>query len=615
MKAVAVIALMTLCSCWQPAATQYALHVHPQDPAQNELCYRQVSDESVPATVAKKPKQAKQAKPADATADDRAPGTGATNAWSCGAAAAQPLHVPSTMTVYLHDVKSGDEYDLRVSEFSREASPEQVKALFAQVLTRAANLAKLSGSGKAGSAFADILDTAATQVSERAPEIAAALADRLVPAADATARPTDDAIFARHLKPGGGLLAASSFTTDLTPTREPNIGRPPPRLIEFTPGVLDYLRGKGADDAAIARHVVDWCDGASFDNAPIASKKWPEVFAPANLDVAKLMARLDVTSTDIATYLLGEKDKSLFLERTGALLDEITKEGFSPASLEARTFYAMVWAHNIRKDATRCQRNLQIATERVTDATLRAALEAARASLTKLTDAARPFDEGFAQFAPAFEAALATVNTRTLLDGSFSFGVMTLHPGTIDLGVGTVAKGGSRTEVASYKFPIKGIERLAVFVGPVATGCLWGCMDRVVESTKPQLDMATPASRRLVAESTSYDFGLGTALHITTTSWIDWGLGAVVGYPFSAPAGSSNNILTGLGLRHSSGLELVAGLHWFQIGVPNVPDGQSEFQPIDLGLPGNAALTVDDVSTQKVQVGAFLMLGFAPGVL
>ncbi|MBL8624139.1 MAG: hypothetical protein JNK64_22725 [Myxococcales bacterium] len=611
MKAVAVIALMTLCSCWQPAATQYALHVHPKDPARNELCYRQVSDESVPATVAT---SADPTKPAAGSATDRAPGTGATNAWSCGAAAAQPLHVPSTMTVYLHDVKSGDEYDLRVAEFSREASPEQVKALFAQVLTRAANLAKLSASGKAGSAFADILDTAATQVGERAPEIAAALADRLVPAADAPARPGNDVLFARHLKPGGGLLAASSFTTDLTPTREPSIGRPPPRLIEFTPSVLDYLRGKGADDAAIARHVVDWCDGTSFDNAPIASKKWSEAFAPANLDMAKLMARLDVTSTDIAAYLLGKKDKSLFQERTGALLDEVTKKGFSPSSLEARTFYAMVWAHNIRKDATRCQRNLQIATELVTDATLRAALEAARASLTKLTDAARPFDEGFAQFAPAFEAALTTVNTRTLLDGSFSFGVMTLHPGTIDLGVGTVAKGGSRSEVASYKFPIKGIERLAVFVGPVATGCLWGCMDRVVESTTPA-DATTPASRKLVGESTSYDFGLGTALHITANSWIDWGLGAVVGYPFSAPAGSSNNILTGLGLRHSSGLELVAGLHWFQIGVPKIPDGQSEFQPIDLGLPGNAALTVDDVSTQKVQVGAFLMLGFAPGVL
>lgn len=82
MKTLAAIALVTLCGCWQPAATQYALHVHPQDPARNELCYRQVSDESVPATVATAAGSTK----APAPATDRAPGTGATNAWSCGAA-------------------------------------------------------------------------------------------------------------------------------------------------------------------------------------------------------------------------------------------------------------------------------------------------------------------------------------------------------------------------------------------------------------------------------------------------------------------------------------------------------------------------------------------------
>lgn len=610
MKALAVIALMTLCSCWQPAATQYALHVHPKDPARNELCYRQVTEQAVPAVTTNGATDGNKTAGAKNAPDARAPGTGATNDWSCGAAAAQPLHVPSTMAVYLHDVKSGDEYDLRVSEFSREASPEQVKALFSQVLTRAANLAKLSASGKAGSAFDDLLERAAGQVSDRAPEIAAAITDTLSPVGDGPARPDNQTIFLRHLKPGGGFVAAASFTTGLTVTREPSFGRAPPRFVEFTPSVLAYLHDTGADDTAIARHVLDWCDGASFDAAPLASKKWLDVFAPANLDVPKLMARLDVTASDIAAFLLGKKDRSLFQERTGALLDQINGKDFAAATIEARSFYAMVWAHNIRKDAATCQRNLQIATEQVSDATLRASLDAARTSLTKLTDAAQPFDDTFAQFAPAFEAALATVNVRTLQDGSYSFGVMTLHPGTIDLGIGSVAKGGTRTEVASYKFPIKGIERLAVFVGPVATGCLWGCMDHVVESTTPGVGTEM-AARKLVRESTSYDFGLGTALHITANSWIDWGLGAVVGYPFSAPAGSSNNILTGLGLRHSSGLELVAGIHWFQIGVPKVQEGQE----IDLSDPGNAALTVDDVSTQKVQIGAFLMLGFAPGVL
>ena len=614
MKALAVIALMTLCSCWQPAATQYALHVHPKDPARNELCYRQVTEQAVPAVTTNGATDSNKADGANKAPAARPPGTGATNDWSCGAAAAQPLHVPSTMAVYLHDVESGDEYDLRVSEFSREASPEQVKALFAQVLTRAMNLAKLSASGKAGSAFDDLLERAAGQVSDRAPEIAAAITDKLTLAGDGPARPDNQKIFLRHLKPGGGFVAAASFTTGLTVTREPSFGRAPPRFIEFTPSVLGYLHDTGADDTAIARHVLDWCDAASFDAAPLTSKKWLDVFAPANLDVPKLMARLDVTAADIAAFLLGKKDRSLFQERTGALLDQINGKDFAAATIEARSFYAMVWAHNIRKDAASCQRNLQIAIEQVSDATLRASLDAARTSLTKLTDAAQPFDDTFAQFAPAFEAALATVNVRTLQDGSYSFGVMTLHPGTIDLGVGSVAKGGTRTEVASYKFPIKGIERLAVFVGPVATGCMWGCMDHVVESTTPAVGTQM-AARKLVRESTSYDFGLGTALHITANSWIDWGLGAVVGYPFSAPAGSSNNILTGLGLRHSSGLELVAGIHWFQIGVPKVPEGQTEFQPIDLGLPSNAALTVDDVSTQKVQVGAFLMLGFAPGVL
>jgi len=97
MKALAVIALMTLCNCWQ------------------------VTEHHVPAAVTTNgTTDGNKTAGAKKAPDARAPGTGATNDGSCGAAAAHPLHVPSTMAVHLHDVKSGDEYDLRVSLSSSE---------------------------------------------------------------------------------------------------------------------------------------------------------------------------------------------------------------------------------------------------------------------------------------------------------------------------------------------------------------------------------------------------------------------------------------------------------------------------------------------------------------
>ncbi len=515
------------------------------------------------------------------------------------------------MAIFLREPRSGETYDLRISEFSREASTAQVKGILSTVLDRAGQLAKTAVSKDDGKVFQDTLKKAADQISARAPEIAEAVTSRLGITADREAvPPAPEVAFKRYLKPGEGLLPASSFTAD-TPTREPSFGAPPPRRLELTPAVFAYLRQNGATDEKIAAHVAEWCDGTSFDNAPVPSKKWLDVLKKNNLDLSRLEAKLDINASDISDYLLGNKDTTLLQRRTGPLLEEAARD-FSNASIEARTFYAMVWSSNIMADARMCRRNIDIAYAAVTTSAVRAALDKARTNLTELTDAAKPFADGFALFQPVFETALATVNTRVLQESNASFGVVTLRPGQLELGIGRLGKDGKREEVAPFKFQVKGIERFAIFVGPLVTACTWSCMDRIVETTTPTTS-GEMGKRTLAVDTSSYDFGLGTGLHVTVRSWINWGLGGIIGYPLSAPAGSSKNVLTGLGLRHTSGIEVSAGVHWFEIGA--LKSEYADKLPVDLSLPGNQALTSDDATTPRVRAGIFLMFGFAPDIL
>jgi hypothetical protein len=96
MKALAVIALMTLCSCWQPAATQYALHVHPKDPARNELCYRQVTEQAVPAVTTNGATDSNKADGANKAPAARPPGTGASDLKGSISVRARILGTPPT---------------------------------------------------------------------------------------------------------------------------------------------------------------------------------------------------------------------------------------------------------------------------------------------------------------------------------------------------------------------------------------------------------------------------------------------------------------------------------------------------------------------------------------
>jgi hypothetical protein len=186
---------------------------------------------------------------------------------------------------------------------------------------------------------------------------------------------------------------------------------------------------------------------------------------------------------------------------------------------------------------------------------------------------------------------------------------VTLEPGQLELGVGVTPSGGARTELATYKVKTNGIERLALLVAPTFTGCWTGCFDRYEQVAQP---MAPGAESHSVLDRSHrwYDVSVVAALHVTTYAWENWGLGAVLGYPIGTPRDTTSNFVLGVGLRHSSGLELAIGAH--AMLSKTLKTGYA--MPLDLDAAGHSNLTVDSVTTDVPRVGVFALVGFAPSL-
>jgi hypothetical protein len=270
----------------------------------------------------------------------------------------------------------------------------------------------------------------------------------------------------------------------------------------------------------------------------------------------------------------------------------------------------------LASDLRHCRENVAFLQSKVT-AAARAKLDALSTAetFTKLSANALKYAEAFdAVFGPLFQQAFVETERLVKLASGDTSTTITLESGHLELGVGETDSAGKRTEVTSYKVHVRGVERLAILLGPALTYCNWGCFDRVDQVAVQPVDAGDMVHSVLTQTKHSHDFSLATALHVTfwrfALGTADFGLGGVFGYPIGSAKGTSSNFLVGLGLRHSSGIEVSVGLHAFASRVlkPSYPS------TIDLTEAGNQGLTVDSVTEDAPQWATFLMIGFAPDV-
>jgi hypothetical protein len=580
--AAVLCAVIGLAAC-TPKATQYTLRVDLSDQTNTQLCRR-------------------------ATDTDVKPG--ASPAPTCQPFGGQALAAPGTLTVKLEHASPQGQYDLRVSQFSREANPADAKKILENVVERVADLANKIGDSHG----IQIVSDAAKQVEARAPDIAGAVVDKLGgPPPAPPPRPAPDKIFkalyfdvsAKKLKP-----AADSRTGKVKFTNEPAVP-PPPRAYQLGAEDVTFLANAGVSADQLGEFVIDWCTPDSFQATADAPRYAALATAPQPDAVRKA---LDVSAQDVAKILLAQGNAEVVQARINALI--IEGNDWDKASAAAKMFATMRLGKDLTSELKHCQDNLAYlgpkvsAAERAKLAAVAADPKFATLSAQALTYA-KAFDD---VFGPLLQDAFVEAQKALQLAGPDMSTTLTLEPGSLDLGVGQTDGAGKRTELASYRVPVRGIERLALLLGPTLTYCSWGCFDRVEEVAQQPATAGAPVHTVLDVSTHKHDFALATALHITFWRFAigdsDFGLGGVLGYPLGSAQGTSSNVLIGLGLRHSSGIEISAGLHAFSSRVL-----KSAYKtPIDLSLNGNQGLTIDSVTEDTPQWALFVLIGFAPDV-
>jgi hypothetical protein len=527
---------------------------------------------------------------------------------TCEQWAVQPLTTPGTLTVELEEGGPNDKFDLRVAQFSREASQEDARKILQEVASRITTLIETAatqlgagdGRGKA------VTDTIIAQIRDRLPDsaarIAKALTDKqaIVPPRLPTSELFKDyladgaAAGTKRFKTKAEILA--QFAGELAPeVNAPAQPEPPPRSAILTADDLAVLASQGLNTAAVAAFIDTWCDPTSFqssDSAIVAQYSALSSVAP-ELDAVRHALKLSPREVAAAILERGEAKGDPIAAAMEKLLAE-APDWSVPVSQYgvAHRFKLMRLGTTLGQYMEACKANYTLVGK---------ALPAGFATLE--TDAAKHAKAFRDIVGPVYVTAITSIETILPLLDKTSFTTLTLEPGKLELGVGRLLEGGGRTEFATYKVQVSGIERLAVFAGPIFTFCLssWHCYDEIHEGTFEN-------RRYLVKDSEWRDFGLATGLHVTLRSGNRFGIGAIIGYPIGAPNATSANVLAGFGLRHASGVELAIGIHAYRLQALRNPYRT----PIDVN--DMSSMTVDTVTAPEVRASGFIMLGFAPDI-
>ena len=581
------------------APRQYTLHVNLADASKTVLCTHDTEKDRIPVAAGAAP---------------------AGEAEQCPRFGNQPLSSPASLTIKLEQAAAEVKYDLRIAQASREASRADVTALLTRFTSNLTNLIRKSSDGDPAdpeSTAGKLVEKAATALRDKVPAAAARLtrstsakeeeAEEEEEDDDDTRTPVqrlrgyvDEK--ARALIPAATVRKQAKQISD---TNAPTQRLPPPRDLELTGDDLAYLAGLGITADKAADFVIDWCKAESF--APEAKANRYAALRdtqPAAPDIAKL---LDLDRKEVVSILVKRDSLGVIQER----LEKLNREAadWDAASPAARTFYLMRLGDLLASDLATCATNLGFLAARAPDK--QAELEKTAASLDQLSRAAATWSRAYLDaFGPLLRDAAVVVETTIALAEAKLSSTLTLEPGSLEVGVGRTDDQGKREEMATYKVRVKGIERVAILVGPSLSICSWGCFDAVEEVVDQPTAPGGTARRTLQVSKSSLDFTLATALHVTMLSRNDLGIGAILGYPVGAAEQTSTNILVGVGVRHASGVELAAGIH--ALRARRLKDGYRD--PIDLSIDGNQGLTPESVTTNRVEVGLFVLIAFAPSI-
>lgn len=560
----------------RPQGRQYILKLDARDATQHQVCYREADQDPASAPLCR-------------------PFTG------------EALDTPATLTVVVQNRDLSKTYDLRVSSFTTEADPKDVSALVDKVLGNVQQLATL-GAAKGKEALTGKSEAAAKVVEKLTAKVIgeegelAARFKRVAGVKDAVAaEPHDPAVLFEEYLDGARLRGPADVTGDRTPTNAPTIDSPPARAIEYTAEDVLFLLDpkRGVPIAALADHTVAWCAPASFNTTAI---DWQQRFASqADLDPTALSTALGLTAAAIAKALL--TDSKELEARQNQLLD-LAITDYAAAPPAAKTYFLMHWSISIEKDLVTCLANLAFVEPQVLTAAGRAAIQQARKAIEAFQKLIKPATDVFVTYAPVFRDATRRVEAILALNGE-TFASFSLQPGTIDLGLGEKT-GADRREIGTFKLDVEGVERFAITVGPAMLWCK-SCFEKLEIKTSPAVD-GEMASRQLVRTRDSRQYAVVAALHATMYSTRRIGAGFLLGYPITQPGDTAKSALLGFGLRRWA-IQLGLGVHVFSVRklIPEYDRGA----PIDLDVPGNQALTADDVSTEQLGYSWFAYLGYS----
>jgi hypothetical protein len=571
-----------------PKAKQYTLRVDLADQTNTQLCSRETDTNAKNGTLPD-PK--------------------------CRAFGGQALTAPATLTVSLQNPSPDAHYDLRISQFSREANPSDAQKILATVIQHAAELAQQIAKEHGE----QLLSDAATKVASKAPDVAKAVVGRLSSTTNNPLPPRAEPakIFKPiYFDPAAKKLKTAAESRSITPpvasihTNAPQ-PLPPPRTYQLGDADVAFLAAAGVSADQLGDFVIEWCAPTSFQATADAARYTALATAPQPDGVR---TALDINAKDIAQILLAKGNADVVMKRIQALIDE--GKDWDKASSAAKTFATMTLGKTLASDLRNCQDNIAFLASKVT-ANVRTKLEqlASNSAFVALNTNAQKYAGAFDEvFGPLFQDAFVETEHVVKLASTAASTTLSVEPGRLEIGVGQTDANGKRTDLSSYKVQVRGIERLAILLGPVATYCSWGCFDRIQQIAQQPAMAGDPVRPVLDQAKHTHDFSLATALHVTFWQFslcsADFGLGGVLGYPIGSANGTSSNVLVGLGLRHSSGIELSVGLHAFSARVL-----KSAYKtPIDLTVEGNQGLSIDSVTEDAPQWAAFAMIGFAPDV-
>jgi hypothetical protein len=419
------------------------------------------------------------------------------------------------------------------------------------------------------------------------------------------------------------------------PSKEPT-----PRAIEFDAATRGYLNGHPTIHAnELGTFVSDWCAAASFGNLRREDGASDTVLAwltaqPA-LTADDILSALALDSTVAQAVFRGQPTTGL-TARIAALTDEVATyqaevlAGHNPATVPSHAAF-LIWRltimNNLRVQLGRCIHNIDWVTQGGMGAAPSAAvlgqLTQARTDLENALPALATAKETYERFVRPFviQEALVFVTGRRAGD-DVVFGSRGLQAGRLVVAV--ARSGAAGPPLFQHNFTVRSGQRVSVSVGAVMTFCD-SCETSVVTSSRPSATEGTPPGRFYREERGSYHFDGAVMLNIPFFSRQWGGFEASLGYPITRLAGDPVAALLGAGVFFEGGVHLGLGVSLGRrqrlldsaiagrLGVMNLPPNTP--REIDLSLPANAGLTVDQVSEMVPAVSGFITLTASPELL